>query len=153
MRHLALAAALLMLAGCQRGLPLMQRSPEAIAALAVSQPAAEIGQQVKALPKASGTAALTFLTYKALDNSLSDMAPVHLNILERAGSSASVNVLALVDRNQPGDMLRMVERVLPDHRTAHRMTDQYHLVGADLGADRFDRLREQLHREPVLRGH
>ena len=44
-----------------------------------------------------------------------------------------------VDRDQPCDVLGMIERVLPDHRRAHRMADQHDLVGADFRAHRLDR--------------
>lgn len=55
------------------------------------------GTRVSALPKPRAAKAVTFLTYKALDNNLGLTLAQHLNTLEKAGSSTRVNALALTD--------------------------------------------------------
>lgn len=57
----------------------------------------ELGTRVNKLPVPNGEKAVTFLTYKALDNNLTSTANEHVNLLERTGSSTNVNALALVD--------------------------------------------------------
>lgn len=61
------------------------------------------GTRVKALPVPDREKPVTFLTYKALDNNLGITLPMHLNVLERAGSSLNVNALAVTDDVGPAN--------------------------------------------------
>lgn len=66
----------------------------------------ENGIQVKKLPVPSKAKPVTFLTYKALDNNLGSVLPMHLNALEKAGSNQNVNALVLADDVGPGNTRR-----------------------------------------------
>lgn len=57
----------------------------------------ERGTWVKKLPKPGVAKAYTFMSYKALDNNLGLTLPMHLNVLERAGSSTRTNALVFAD--------------------------------------------------------
>lgn len=104
------------LAGCGRGLPSLTQQGQAWDALALPPiprlqdlptiaaqlqaaggQATERGTLVKALPKPGASKAYTFMTYKALDNNLGLTMPMHLNVLERAGSSTRTNALVFAD--------------------------------------------------------
>lgn len=61
------------------------------------------GTHVKQLPKPSKAKDVTFFTFKALDNNLGITLPMHLNILEKAGSNSAVNALVLTDDVGPNN--------------------------------------------------
>lgn len=111
-----LAAAVFALAGCGTVAPLtspgavlgapgalakigkLSDFPEIAAQLARFKTGADArGTRVSELPKPAAAKAVTFLTYKALDNNLGLTLEQHLNVLEHAGSSTRVNALALTD--------------------------------------------------------
>jgi hypothetical protein len=75
------------------------------------------GTRVKQLPVPAGTKAVTFFSFKAMDNNLSSTLPLHLNILERAGSSANVNVVALVDGDGTNDTAKYYIRQDADEKS------------------------------------
>jgi hypothetical protein len=125
----ALALALMGVAGCGHGAP--QESPlrtqQTLEALAdVPDVAGQIaratiaknarGTRVKQLPVVAKTKPVTFFSFKALDNNLASTLPVHLNVLERAGSSVNVNVLALVDGDGPNDTAKYYVRQDTDEK-------------------------------------
>ena len=64
------------------------------------------GTLVSKLPVPEKTKPVTFLTYKALDNNLGVTLPMHLNILEKAGSSTNINALAFTDDIGPKNTFR-----------------------------------------------
>jgi hypothetical protein len=84
------------------------------------------GTKVSKLPVPGGAKPVTFLTYKALDNNLSEMLPEHLNTLERAGSSTNVNAVALTDGSDQGDTREYYIRQDNDFKT---ITSPYVSVG------------------------
>ncbi|MDB5099168.1 MAG: fibronectin type protein [Cyanobacteria bacterium RYN_339] len=84
------------------------------------------GTKVSKLPTPGGVKAVTFLTYKALDNNLSDQLPEHMNVLERAGSSTNVNAIALTDGSDKGDTREYYIRQDGDFKA---ITSPYHAVG------------------------
>ncbi|MEB3196982.1 MAG: clostripain-related cysteine peptidase [Candidatus Sericytochromatia bacterium] len=109
--HLALSLALL-LTGCgmapasaplaaeREGSELTTRSdsPEIAAQIKanfISQD--ESGTLVKALPVPKKPKDVTFFSFKALDNNLAVTLPMHLNVLEKAGSNTAVNTVVLTD--------------------------------------------------------
>ena len=121
-RHLCtslIALAALTLAGCGRA-PVTVAGQRGAAVLAAQADVAGIdeqiqkatigrdegGTQVRTLPRPQAPKPVTLLTYKALDNNLGMLVGEHLNTLERAGSSAGVNALALVDDIGPGNTRR-----------------------------------------------
>ena len=108
LRLVSLLTAAALAAGCGQAAP----SPALTAARAFAAFAAEpavnqqideatvertaAGTHVARLPRTGGKA-VTFLAYKALDNTLGVTLEQHLNILERAGSSRLVNAVAFTD--------------------------------------------------------
>lgn len=63
----------------------------------------ESGIRVKQLPKPSKQKDVTFFTFKALDNNLGITLPMHLNVLEKAGSNTAVNSVVLTDDVGPNN--------------------------------------------------
>lgn len=61
------------------------------------------GTQVRQLPKPSKAKDVTFFTFKALDNNLGITLPMHINILEKAGSNSAVNAVVLTDDVGPNN--------------------------------------------------
>lgn len=118
-RHLALGALSLLTAACGAvpSLPMPTGAAGGFAALAdLPNVAKQIedafirqtayGRLVSRLPEMPKAKPVTFLTYKALDNDLGQTLQRHLNILERAGSSSAVNVLAFTDDAGPDNTFK-----------------------------------------------
>jgi hypothetical protein len=61
------------------------------------------GIRVKRLPQPKKPKEVTFFTFKALDNNLGITLPMHINILEKAGSNSTVNAVVLTDDVGPNN--------------------------------------------------
>ena len=135
----ALGLALSTLLGCGHVLPQEAVSRAALGLLAradLADIAAQIaratvakdarGTRVRQLPVPGQVKPVTFMSYKALDNNLASTLPVHLNVLERAGSSSNVNVVALVDGDGPNDTAEYYVRQDADEAT---VTSPYLPIG------------------------
>lgn len=94
----------------------------------VAKPPAVDGVLTDALPKAAGTKPVTFLTYSASDNELSEFVPKHLNNLERVGTNDAVNVLAFTDRDGMNDTRRYL--ISKDAKPA-TVSSAFEKVGTD----------------------
>lgn len=142
---ISLGLALLALAGCGQSGPVATTAPPAATALAEADLAALadfpdiatqieratvsidlFGTRVSKLPTPGKAKGATFLTYKAMDNNLSTTLDEHLNTLERAGSSAGINVLALTDGDEKGDTRQYYLR---QDRDFKKITSPYVRVG------------------------
>lgn len=138
------ALAAIALTGCGRG-PLGTAGVRGAGELAAKADQAGIEQQivaatiakddngtlVKRLPVPAKAKPVTLLTYKALDNNLGMLATDHMNTLERAGSSAAVNALAVVDDIGPNNTRRFYVRQDADKAA---VTSPYEAMGeADMG--------------------
>ena len=61
------------------------------------------GKLVKALPEPKGKKLATVLSYRAMDNDLAPSLKKHLNEMEAAGSSTSLNLVTFTDSDQEAD--------------------------------------------------
>ncbi len=65
-----------------------------------------LGTPVQALPPATGTKALTYMTYEALDNDLSEDLNRIVDTLEVVGSTPQMNLIAQTDNHGAGNAAR-----------------------------------------------
>jgi len=132
-----LAATLALLTvGCGRGGPLhpLDSRPLSVVSVLADLPAIdsqikratialdETGTRVSRMPDPGRAKAVTFLSYKALDNNLGITRAQHINVLERSGSNTGINVLAITDEPGPNNTYGYYVR---QDKNAERVTSPY----------------------------